>query len=224
LALWLRPPVGWVGLIGPDGTGKSTVTAGVQAKLSRVYSGSVAAHWRPGILGGTTAADDTAAVRQPHASAPRGSMVSVVKLAFLALDWACGDALLLRPARAAGRLILFDRHFVDILVDPRRYRYGGPRWLASLVAKLVPSPEIWIVLDGDPELIHARKDEVSPTELARLRAEYRGLAAKLRNAHVVDVGATIDEVVCRVAELILVSASRATEGDRHQGGRVSRPA
>ncbi|MDB5406760.1 MAG: thymidylate kinase [Rhodospirillales bacterium] len=215
IALWRRPPVGWVALIGPDGTGKSTVQAGVQSKLSREFSGSIAVHWRPGVLL-RSELGDTEAVRQPHAAALRGRFVSVLKLAFLALDWGCGNLLLIRPARAAGRLVVFDRHFVDILVDPRRYRYGGPAWLTALVARLVPSPDLWIVLDGSPEIIRARKDEVGAEDLARLRLGYLRLAARLENAEVVDVAGALDEVVDRVAELVLDMISRRTE-------RESRP-
>lgn len=218
--LWRHPPVGWVALIGPDGTGKSSVQAGVQATLSREFSGSVAAHWRPGILRRSEAGDPEA-VRQPHAAASRGRFVSVLKLAFLALDWAFGNLLLLRPARAAARLVIFDRHFVDILVDPRRYRYGGPAWLADLVARLVPSPDLWILLDGTPELIRVRKDEVGTEELARLRLGYLRLAAKLEDAHIVDVSAALDEVIDRVAELILDMATRRTERE-NQALRTAR--
>jgi thymidylate kinase len=215
IALWRRPPVGWVAFIGPDGTGKSTVQAGVQVKLSREFSGSLPVHWRPGVLR-RSESGDAEAVRRPHAAALRGRFASIVKLAFLALDWGCGNLVLIRPARAAGRLVIFDRHFVDILVDPRRYRYGGPAWLAALVARLVPYPHLWIVLDGAPELIRARKDEVGAEDLARLRLGYLRLAAKLENAEVVNVAAALDDVVDRVAELILDMVSRRTE-------RASRP-
>jgi thymidylate kinase len=199
--------------VGPDGTGKSSVRAGVQAKLAREFSGFLAMHWRPGFFlhSGAGAAET---VRQPHAVSLRGRFVSVLKLAFLALDWGCGNLFLIRPARGAGRLVLFDRHYVDILVDPRRYRYGGPAWLAALVAWLVPSPDLWIVLDAPPEIIRSRKDEVGIEELAWLRLSYLQLAARLENAHVVDVTVALEEVVDRVAELILDMVSRRTEADR----------
>lgn len=213
LARWRRPPVGWVALVGPDGTGKSSVRAGVQAKLSREFSGFLAMHWRPGFFGHSdSGAAET--VRQPHAAPLRGSFVSVLKLAFLAFDWGFGNLFLIRPARGAGRLVLFDRHYVDILVDPRRYRYGGPAWLAALVAGLVPSPDLWIVLDAPPEIIRSRKDEVGAEELACLRVCYLQLAARLENAQVVDVTVALEEVVDRVAELILDMVSRRTETDR----------
>jgi thymidylate kinase len=221
IALWRRPPVGWVALIGPDGIGKSSVQAGIQARLSREFCGSLAMHWRPSIFRRSESVDSEV-VRQPHAAKPRRSLVSALKLAFLSLDWVCGNLLLLLPARVAGRLVVFDRHFVDILVDPRRYRYGGPVWLATLVAGLVPSPDLWIVLDGAPELIRARKDEVAIEDLTRLRARYLQLAETLENAYIVDAAVALDAVVDRVVELLLDTASQRTKSESRRRSRIGR--
>jgi thymidylate kinase len=209
LALRWHPPVGWVALLGVDGSGKSSVCLAVQARLSRRFGGSVARHWRPGLVF-TSKSARNATPQQPHSMARRGTLSSALKLVLLALDWALGDLLLIRPNLAAARLVIFDRHYVDLLVDPSRYRYGGPQWLASLVARFIPSPDLWVVLDGAPELVRARKDELGIEELARLRAGYLRLAATLENAHVVDVAHGIDEVAERVAQLILDMVSGRT--------------
>ena len=50
--------------------------------------------------------------------------------------------------------------FPRCLVDPRRYRYGGPTWYAKLLARAIPEPDLVILLDADEFSIAARKCEV----------------------------------------------------------------
>ncbi len=57
--------------------------------------------------------------------------------------------------------MLNDRHFLDILVDQRRYRYGGPLWLLRLIRRLIPKPDLVNLLDAPPKVLQARKQELS---------------------------------------------------------------
>jgi adenylate kinase len=75
-----------------------------------------------------------------------------------------------------SNLVVFDRYFQDILVDPLRYRYGGPKWLSKLLSRFVPKPNLVIILEADPDIISRRKPEVSTDETRRQSAEYRELS------------------------------------------------
>jgi hypothetical protein len=76
---------------------------------------------------------------------------------------------------------MFDRYFQDLLVDPLRYRYGGPTWFARLLNRFVPPPDlIFLVLDAEEEVILSRKREVPREELRRQRASYRQLTVDPR--------------------------------------------
>jgi hypothetical protein len=78
----------------------------------------------------------------------------------------------------ASGLIMFDRYFQDLLVDPIRYRYGGPMWLPRLLNAFVPPPDLLLlVLDAAEEVILSRKRELPPVELRRQRASYQSGAA-----------------------------------------------
>ena len=46
------------------------------------------------------------------------------------------------------RLVIFDRYIYDLLVDSKRVRYGGPAWMLRLLARIVPRPELVILLDA----------------------------------------------------------------------------
>jgi thymidylate kinase len=129
--------------------------------------------------------------------------VSFLKLGFVAADWTFGYWLELAHRRAKGQLLLFDRHYIDLLADPKRYRYGGPMWLAWLLGRLIPRPDLFVFLDLPAELAHARKPEVPLDEARRLRDRYLALARSLSNARVVDASRPLDEVVAEVERLVL---------------------
>ena len=82
---------------------------------------------------------------------------------------------MIRPLLSKSCLVMFDRYFYDVLVDPRRYRYGGPMWFAQILAQLVPEPDIVILLDSDPESVATRKAELPVAEIHRQQHEYREL-------------------------------------------------
>jgi hypothetical protein len=115
-------------------------------------------------------------------------------------------------ALARSTLMLNDRHFVDILVDPKRYRYGGPLWLLRLIWRVIPKPDLIVLLDAPPEVLQARKQEVSFAETVRQRRAYLSLVRGMGNGHVVDATQSLDHVTRDVSDIIL----------RHLATRVAR--
>jgi thymidylate kinase len=106
-------------------------------------------------------------------------------------------------ALARATLVMHDRHLVDALVDPRRYRYGGPSWLLRLIWRLAPKPDLVILLDAPPEVLQARKQEVHVEESARQREAYLSLVRTMGNGHVVDAARPLKWVVGDVNDIIL---------------------
>jgi thymidylate kinase len=98
---------------------------------------------------------------------------SIVALFGILLDYWLGFAFVMRPFLARSGLIIFDRYYHDLLIDPTRYRYGGPMWLAKFVGQFVPPPDLlFLVLDAGDEVILFRNREVPPEELRRQREGY----------------------------------------------------
>ena len=107
------------------------------------------------------------------------------------------------PALVRSTFVGFDRYYHDVLVDPRRYRYGGPRWFARLTCAWVPKPDLWILLDAPASVIRARKNEIPLAEIERQRLLYRELVAHLPGGHIVDASRSPDEVAHAVARIII---------------------
>jgi thymidylate kinase len=130
--------------------------------------------------------DEAGVITDPYAVPPRGRLVSAIRLIGFFADFWLGYIAITRPLVARSGLVVFDRYFHDILIDSRRYRYGGPMWLPRLLAGLIPPTDsLFLVLDADEEVILSRKREIDPGELRRLRAAYQQLSASYPSASLI---------------------------------------
>ena len=108
-----------------------------------------------------------------------------------------GYVVKVRPQLAQGKLILFDRYFSDCLVDPKRYRLPAScPGMAELVARLLPKPDLIVVLDAPATVLQQRKCEVTPAESERQRKDYlMRLASETPNVVVVEAARPLVDVV-----------------------------
>ena len=184
-------------ILGPDGAGKSIISTKVQKKLINTAKVIRVRHLKPELF---RRGQDRGPVIHPHAQAPRSIFGSVLKLlAWLAECWIDRFAHGYRD----GALEIWDRYYHDLLVDPVRYRYGGPTWIARWVGKLIPKCGLWILLDAAPEIIQARKQEVPLHETTRQRQAYLDLMQGFDNAVVVDASQPLENVVADVSSAIV---------------------
>ena len=142
-------------------------------------------------------------VTDPHGKAPRNWLISVMKVTFWLLDYVAGYWRKVWPVRFRNHLVIFDRYYHDLLIDPLRYRYGGPMWLARWIGKLIPKPDLWILLDAPAEVLQARKQEVPLDESARQRNAYLKLVKGMKNGVVIDAAQSLEKVVVDVNAAVL---------------------
>ena len=203
-----RRPGLCVAVLGADGSGKTTVIGRLREHLARTQpSAPLYLHFRPRL---GSRVDGALPVTQPHGEPPRGPLLSTAKLLYYLFDFAAGWACKVGPARRQGRVIIFDRYFSDLLIDPRRYRQGRALVSARAVAALIPEPDLIIVLDAPASVLQARKQEVSFQESERVREGYLALARSAVRAQVVDASRPADQVfddVRRLVEARLVPAA-----------------
>ena len=197
---WLRPNGLHVVLLGADGSGKSSVIRRLAEDVDGPFSSASVRHLAPMSLPHGRA---SRATTDPHGRPARRLLPSLAKALYWLFDYSVGYHLRVRPALVRSTLVLYDRYLVDVLVDPRRYRYGGPAWLTRLVWRLVPKPDLVVVLDAPPVVLRARKQEVTPAETARQRAAYRELGRRVRGGRIVDAAQPLDAVVADVRTAIV---------------------
>jgi len=208
LVRWCRPRNGFhLVLLGPDGAGKSSLAAAVMRDLAPAFVSAKKRSFPPGLLGTPGAAPDSS----PHAAPQRSWIHSVARAAGYWWGWyGPGYLWTVHADLARCALVVHDRHLLDAVVDPVRYRYGGPVGLLRLVARAVPMPDMLAVLDAPPEVIRARKQDLPLDEIARQRKLYQSLAAGFRRGCIVDAALPLDRMVRHVEHLMLgVMADRA---------------
>ena len=204
----------FVVMMGPDGSGKTTINARARKLVATAFWNEKYMHFRP-FVGASD--DDSEIVEDPHASPPRSSVTSILKLTYYVADYLAGFFSKVRPTMARSGLVIFDRYYEDMQIDPLRYRYGGPRSLLRIAQRAVPRPDLYIFLDVDPDVIQSRKQEVSAEETRRQVEAYRSLAETLPNAVICNGEKHPDAVANCAAWQILDSLSGRTL--KRLGGR-----
>jgi thymidylate kinase len=192
LRRWFQPTGLFVVVLGPDGVGKSTLVKYLAESVGPAFRRYRVFHWRPMLL---WRQGRSAPVTAPHELPRRASLSSAVRPLAYFLDHWLGHALIIRPLLARTGLVIFDRYFHDVLVDPKRYRYGGPRWLVSVLSHLVPTPDLVLILDASEQAILSRKQEVATEEIQTQRKNYLSLKQQLPYVRIIDANVPLPEML-----------------------------
>lgn len=198
--------------LGPDGVGKSSVSNGVINKVkSEVFSGGVKCmHLRPGIfdarqkVGYSKPNTGVMVIESPYAEKGRGWLVSMLKVAYFAVDYIIGYWLVVRPVLIRSGFFIFDRYYYDLYLDAKRYRFGGSIWLAKMVGHILPKPDLILVLDANAVEIHRRKQEVTLEETELQRRSYRCFAEKNVSSVLLDTEQSLNKVVNKAVVSVFI--------------------
>lgn len=193
----IRPTGFHVVFLEPDGSGKSTVNGLVLDDLRHAFRRGARYHLFP-----APGKPDSQPVTDPHGQDARGVVRSALQLGLWWCRYAVDWVKRVWPGRLRSTAIVFDRYYHELLIDPKRYRYGGPLWLARAVGWFVPKPDLCIILDAPTEVLRAHKREIS-AEAAASGKPYRDFAASLPNAVVVDASEPLDRVVRSATRALL---------------------
>jgi hypothetical protein len=176
---WYRrvaQPTGlFVVVAGPDGTGKSSVADALPEICEGPFRRQMHLHWRPGLLprAGSLIGLEQADPTEPHAQTPHGLLGSLASLGYHWLDFLLGGWLRIAPFKVRSGLIVLERGWWDIAIDPRRYRIAVPRALVRMLGWFLPDPDLVLILEAPPDVLTARKAEIEPEELVRQTDAWR---------------------------------------------------
>ena len=115
---------------------------------------------------------------KPHTAQPSGTPLSLVRLAYLWLDFAVGWWPRIAVPRISSTLVILERGWLDLTVDPKRYRLSIPTRLTRQLGRLLPQPDLTIVLDAPAGSVVARKSELTEAEVRRQSEAWHELASE----------------------------------------------
>lgn len=203
---WLRPRGLLIACLGPPGSGKSSVIQALSERPLDVFESVHTMELRPGVMRASTIKDG----RAPRKREPRGGFTTIVKLMMFVADYWLGYWLWIRPKLVRSTLVVSNRYFDDVLVDPRRYRIDRALAFARLLLRWVPRPELWLVFDIPSQALQGRQEELGEEEATRQRGEYRRLLRGHENVVVLDADQPLDRVIAQAECAIASQLARRT--------------
>lgn len=195
---------------GPDGVGKSTTADLVEHALQTKGLETRRYHWRPRVLPSSVRPGKiTVDVSCPDDLRPRHWLTSLFLYVYFFLDFLWAYLVRFRPLLRRGVFIIYERYYYDLLFHPRRYRLQEISFLAELLSRLLPCPDLMILLSGEPSTIFARKPELPLDEIKRQQHEMKRYLPRYAATLCIDVtDAEPSEIVHRILQaLIQQSAS-----------------
>lgn len=177
-------------LCGPDGTGKSTLAAGLVAALSGPRP-VMHVHHRAPVLPKRTVGD----VARPHGRVPYLPLLSLLKVGYLFVDFVLASRLRIGPFLRSGGWLVTERGWWDLAVDPRRYRLDVPTWLILQLGHLLPRPDVVFVLDAPVDAVVARKSELDTYEVTRQMDLWHTVLPKTQKVIFLDATRSVDAML-----------------------------
>lgn len=194
----VRQPTGLhVLIVGPDGAGKTTLAAGLATMAGQAFPATNHFHWRPQVLPalGTFTSASHPDPSRPHARPPHGRALSFLALCYYWGDFLIGQTLRVFPWRVRTHLVISERGFWDMGVDPLRYRLRVPRYPVQLLGSFVPTPDLVLVLEAAPALLLSRKSEITTEDLARQLRAWREILPRRARIAFLDVSRPLEAVL-----------------------------
>lgn len=198
-------------VLGPDGSGKTTVATNIGEVCRSDGIGFGYVHWRPSLR------------QAPHPSVPRQEghpppkqrrpdqlgisekLLSIARLLRSVLVFNMYFVLRVAPMVRSGSVVIADRWVFNYLVQPDSVRYYASHALALLACRrLTARPPFLFVLAAEPSVLFARKQELTIEDLQRELRQWDQLK-KSFNIQFLDATLAPDLLARRVLDQILAN-------------------
>jgi thymidylate kinase len=205
-------------LMGPDGSGKTTIAEKILASegIKKLFQIKSYFHGR---FANIPELKEYAFVFKKDSSNPAlpctestafspqeaGFLRAIMYPLYYGLDAMLGH-LQIRRVKAYYCITVADRYFYDYFIQKRYAKC--PRWLISLIAMVIPKPDIVIYLNNNPEVISARKQDLPIEEIQRQVKICEKIIKQLPYGVTVETSSNIGDVVREIEKLILDKVRR----------------
>jgi len=172
----LHPAGEFVVVIGPDGTGKSSLVDKVETDCVRMYKRLFRFHFFPRLK--LFSRIDRKSFEKYESRLSAGSewenrqkkssvFSSLLRAGYHLFRFWVGYLFWIYPERVKGSLVIGERWCYDWLIDPQSKGVNLPLWSRRLLYGLCPKPDKVIVVKCAPETAEKRKGELPAEEIRR---------------------------------------------------------
>jgi thymidylate kinase len=180
----------------PDGAGKTTVIDKIMQRGGMFGSVSYF-HLRPTLIPAVSAksrSDRENLEFKPHTNKPYYFPWNVLKYLALFVDYTLGYYLKIFKQLYSPNLVISDRYFYDIFIDPKRFRLRGSPFFLYFFKLFMPSPDVCYTLIGDPEVLFQRKNDLTVTQIAEQNGKLELLSAGRQEMVLIDANMEEEQV------------------------------
>jgi len=190
-----------IAILGPDGSGKSTV---IECLIKQLPD-CLLFHHRPGLIPNISLIgknEPPNIITEPHAETPHSPVLSALAFFYYIFDFTVGYFFKIKLNKEAKTLVVFDRYYYDYFVDKRRYRSSLSNGWYKFWLWMIPKPQFVFVLLTSPDLIHQRKQELTKVEIARQISELEKLCKNNQTFYKLDASKPPEELVGQIIKCV----------------------
>lgn len=215
-----------IAFIGPDGTGKSTLSETIAPRVQGIHMPAQRGQYTWTEINAPLM-ELTLKLRRKIPTLPLGTrrrMVAVTTYSLLYFEQHLRLARMMRRAR--GRLLFTDSYCWGTVVRWTPESSPVPFWWTAACSAAFPIPRLTFLCGGDPQAIWDRKPDMEPPEIERTIRVYRAYL-KARGIPFVELNTTkesfeesVDRVLFEIGRLGLLNSSASGQHSAVGSGRA----